>query len=69
MSIKKTDLTATIICDKCQKTQEASLKTYNTIFWSEKWILNNGKKYEHLCYNCASSKQKKAINAIQARGL
>ena len=67
--ITKNDINTTITCDKCQKQQSASNQNYNKIFWIYKWVLNGGRKYERLCYDCAPNKIKKAIDSMQNRGL
>lgn len=65
--INKKDGLVTIKCDKCGKEATGSESTYNDVFWAYNWVLNRGRKYEHLCFDCAPSKRKKQIEGIKKR--
>jgi len=49
-----------IICDKCGYSKTASKSDYNKVFWNAGFVLNGGRKYEHLCFNCLPKTRQKA---------
>lgn len=55
------NLIVTIKCDKCGKMKSALRNNYNDVFYREKWALNKGTKYEHLCFNCLPAKKQKSF--------
>lgn len=59
--IKTENGITTIKCDKCMKESKASENNYNDVFYAEKWALNRGRKYEHLCFDCLPPKTKKTF--------
>ncbi len=62
----KTDKGITIIkCDKCGKESITKESNYNKVFWDEGWVLNLGRKYEHLCYDCLPKKKQKAFDSVK----
>lgn len=65
MSLRRDNNTATIICDKCGKEQTEPNGDHNKQFFDAGWTVNfNAKKYVHVCYDCKSSKQKKACDFV-----
>jgi hypothetical protein len=57
-------LIVTIKCDKCGKTKTATKDTYNDVFYKEKWALNKGRKYMHLCFDCLPKKKQKTFGKL-----
>lgn len=57
----------TIKCDKCNKTKIAEKENYNEVFWNDMWVLNGGRKYEHLCYDCLPKKKKDALLFVHSK--
>lgn len=63
--LKSNGSNTTIKCDKCSKESIAKNTDYNDVFWREGWVLNRGRKYEHLCYDCLPKKKQKALDALK----
>lgn len=59
--IVKENNSVKIICDKCGKSQVSTEENYNDDFYKNRWALNKGRKYMHLCFNCLPSKYKKTF--------
>ena len=55
----------TITCDKCNKTETSNEANYNQVFWDKGFVLNAGRKYEHLCYECLPKKKQKAMTFVK----
>lgn len=62
--IKTENSYTTITCDKCGKESTTKESDYSAVFWKEKWTLNKGTKYEHLCYNCLPIQKQKSLNSF-----
>lgn len=60
--IIKTDGVVIIECDKCHTKVEGTDETYNQVAWDVGFALNNGRKYEHLCYDCLPRKKQKSMD-------
>lgn len=56
-----------ITCDKCGSWSKAPSAHYNEWFYDEGWVLNRGRKYEHLCRECLTPKQRKAFDFVKNR--
>ncbi len=61
------NLIVTIKCDKCGKMKSALKINYNDVFWKDMWVLNKGRKYEHLCFDCLPAKKQKAVISIHSK--
>jgi len=51
----------TITCDKCKTSQAEPSDISNDEFFKAGWALNKGRKYMHLCKNCQSPTQRRAM--------
>lgn len=58
----------TIKCDKCGSSSTASLtEDYNKVFWEAGFVLNRGRKYEHLCFFCLPAQKQKAMTFVKTK--
>jgi hypothetical protein len=65
MSLRNTNETATIICDKCGTEQTEPYGKHNEAFFNNGWTANfRAKKYVHVCYDCKNKKEKKTHQFI-----
>lgn len=56
-----------INCDKCGARSSASTIVSNEIFFTEGWALQpRAKKYQHVCRDCQTKKQRKAHDFVAA---
>lgn len=55
----------TIECDKCHTKCTVSEKNYNSVFWDLGWVLNKGRKYNHLCFGCLPKKKRDSMDFVQ----
>lgn len=62
--ISKSSEAVIITCDKCKSTQTAPKESYNQDFFADGWLLNRGRKYMHLCFECQTAKQRKSVEFV-----
>lgn len=65
--LKEENNQVTITCDKCGESKTAGKEKYNEVFWKEGFVLNGGRKYEHLCFNCLPPKKQKAMTFVKSK--
>lgn len=57
----------TITCDKCKTAQSEDSEVSNDKFFMSGWCLNKGRKYMHLCKDCQSPTQRRAMAFARER--
>ena len=52
----------TIICDKCDKSENCKHILWNEQFYKSGWrVKSKGRKWKHLCADCLATKKKQSI--------
>jgi hypothetical protein len=65
--LRQIENTVTITCDKCGTAKSSTQENYNNDFWNAGFVLNKGRKYEHLCSNCLPPKKQKALLFVKSK--
>lgn len=67
MAYETKDGMCTITCDKCNKSNTTREENAGEVFYNMGYVLNKGRKYMHLCFDCLPKKRKQANEFVKRK--